>query len=105
LYFGESDPYFSVYTDHLPMVLGGATREEIADLSPDMQQVYKTWENPPEYELYDLDNDPWEFNNLAESSDHQIKLTEMKEILYDWQMDTRDPFANPEMFARIREEV
>lgn len=44
---------------------------------------------PPE-ELYDLDDDPAEINNLANDSKHESKLLEMRKALEQWQNDTQD---------------
>jgi N-sulfoglucosamine sulfohydrolase len=46
---------------------------------------------PPE-ELYDLDNDPHEIENLASHPDHQGTIKELRAELETWQMETKDPF-------------
>ncbi len=38
----------------------------------------------PEFELYDLQNDPWELNNLADDPDYQDVKNEMLTSLNDW---------------------
>ena len=45
-----------------------------------------------EFELYDLQTDPDEINNLAASADHQALLTDMKADLKEFQLQTRDPW-------------
>jgi N-sulfoglucosamine sulfohydrolase len=106
LYSGEPDPYFPVYTDHIyPTVLSGTSREEIASLPDESKEVYDRWENPPAYELYDLENDPWEFDNLADDPNHQEELNRLKGVLKDWRVTTRDPFLDSVNFNKIRAEV
>jgi N-sulfoglucosamine sulfohydrolase len=46
---------------------------------------------PPE-ELYDLENDPREINNLATHPDFQEIVHELRADLERWQLETRDPF-------------
>jgi arylsulfatase A-like enzyme len=52
-------------------------------------------ETRPIEELYDLDLDPFELNNLSEEPEWQEKLAEMRERLQQWQRLTSDP-AEPE---------
>jgi N-sulfoglucosamine sulfohydrolase len=95
-----------VYTDHIyPTVLSGTSREEIASLPDESKEVYDRWENPPAYELYDLENDPWEFDNLADDPNHQEELNRLKGVLKDWRVTTRDPFLDSVNFNKIRAEV
>lgn len=46
---------------------------------------------PPE-ELYDLDQDPQEINNLASDPDFQGIVNELRADLERWQLETKDPF-------------
>lgn len=43
-------------------------------------------------ELYDLETDPGEMNNLIESPEHKAKRDELHDRLIDWMYRTRDPF-------------
>ena len=66
------------------------------------------WETKPAEELFDLQNDPDEVNNLVDSPDHQEILSRMRKAHKDWvfrvrdlgflpegQMHTRDPNVTP----------
>ena len=44
----------------------------------------------PEEELYDLDSDPHELNNLARSPEHRTALDKLQTLLDAWIADTRD---------------
>ena len=44
----------------------------------------------PVEELYDLQADPWEMNNLAGEAQHADRLERMRRKLYDWMLETRD---------------
>lgn len=46
-------------------------------------------QRPPE-ELYDLENDPLELENLAGRSEFQDTLKEMRKALEEWQLETKD---------------
>ena len=58
----------------------------------------------PEYELYDLEDDPYEWNNLAENPAHASDLEEMKNALHDWMQKTDDFLINPETMAQYKKE-
>ncbi len=44
----------------------------------------------PEYELYDLNNDPYEINNLAAMPRYKGKLNELLSVLNDWRESVND---------------
>ncbi len=48
------------------------------------------WEPKPEEELYDLKNDPYEVNNLANSDDHRHIKEDLQGALRDHMIRTRD---------------
>jgi N-sulfoglucosamine sulfohydrolase len=62
--------------------------------------VYDRVENPPEIELYDLQQDPYEWSNLADSSE----LAEVRERLLlaikEWRQSTKDPLLDPAEFEK-----
>ncbi len=106
LYSGKSDPYYTVYTDHVyPQVVSGTSRAEIATLPDALQDIYERWENPPAFEFYDLEKDPWEFNNLADDPNYKDELMHMKSVLKNWRVATRDPFVDSLHFKMIKAEV
>lgn len=90
---GRGDfPAFHAYAN--PDFPSGATAEEIAASEEKIRKAYALWQNPPEWELYDLKNDPWEFENLAEKPDKAEILSEMKRALMAWRETTKDPFLD-----------
>jgi len=48
------------------------------------------WEPKPAEELYDLETDRDEVNNLANSPEHQQTLQRMRAAVHDWQLRIRD---------------
>lgn len=57
-----------------------------------VRAAFDTFANPPEFELYDLLNDPIEFHNLAADPLYQTVLQELQTALMAWRTDTNDPF-------------
>ena len=46
----------------------------------------------PEFELFDLEQDPNEFNNLSDKAEYKQTLDEMIGKLKEWQLETKDPW-------------
>jgi len=69
----------------------GAARGELAKRGSVVSNGYQTYMKPPEYELYDLKNDPQEWNNLANQEDFQDIQTDLLRRLNLWRRDTQDP--------------
>jgi N-sulfoglucosamine sulfohydrolase len=65
------------------------------------QRLWFAKTKPPE-ELYDLERDPHEINNLAESPKHREKLNELRAALDKWIIETGDmgAIAETELIAR-----
>ncbi|MCB1062529.1 MAG: sulfatase-like hydrolase/transferase [Verrucomicrobiae bacterium] len=60
------------------------------------------WEKKPSEELYDLQTDPDEVNNLAGSTEHQQILERMRKAHHDWVMEVRDVGFLPEAEIHAR---
>ncbi|KPK69465.1 MAG: hypothetical protein AMJ84_09545 [Acidithiobacillales bacterium SM23_46] len=66
-----------------------------------VRRAFDTFADPPEFELYDLKNDPVEFNNLAgdpESREVQERLTK---ALFEYRKQTNDPFLDPTFLEKM----
>ncbi len=99
---GQENPHFSSYANHLNVHFTGGTEiEEIQSAPAPIQTAYATWKNPPEYELYDLTQDPLEFNNLSDDPAFHSELEDLKWKLYQWQKNTQDPFLYPEKLRQF----
>jgi N-sulfoglucosamine sulfohydrolase len=57
-------------------------------------QAFKRSVHPPQYELYDLQDDPWEYYNLAEDPRYREELDGLKLALKSWREENADPFLD-----------
>ncbi|HBJ83406.1 MAG TPA: sulfatase [Verrucomicrobiales bacterium] len=90
----HGEPHFD---DYIP--------KAIADAAPEVRTAYAVMENPPRYELYDLQADPHEFHNLAASAKHASTLAELQKQLTTWREQTQDPLLDPQNLQRLTAEV
>ncbi len=58
--------------------------------------AYIWMKTKPLEELYDLHDDPYEINNLADCPEHQDKLIELRKALAAWQLEVGDLGFIPE---------
>lgn len=86
----SAEAYLHQYNSHYA---AGCTVEEISTAPQAIQDAYRRFLTPPSYELYDLQNDPHEFTNLANSSSHAVIKTRLISEFRAWQQATSDPFA------------
>ena len=87
-----------------PDFAGGLSRT-IAAAAPEVRAAYALMEKPPRYELYDLQADPYEFRNLANSPDHAAPCAELQQSLAEWRQETKDPLLDPVNLQRLTAEV
>ena len=80
------------------------TPEELENVPKHLQRAYSIFRQPPEYELYDLQNDPWEFYNLAEDPRYAEQLKRLKEQLATWQEETNDPLRHKHILDKFTAE-
>ena len=77
----------------------------IANAPEPVCSAYERMKRPPLFELYDLENDPYEFTNFVDDPAHAKVLSELKRELADWRKRTRDPLLKPENLTRLKAEV
>lgn len=80
---------------HPHFVISDATPADQATVSDKVKAAWDVWKTPPHYELYDLQQAPGEWQNLAQDPDHAEVKQRLIEALVDWQTSTRDPFSDP----------
>lgn len=98
---GETNPDFQgkVAKEH-PEIIPAITAA-----SEEVRESYARMQQPPRWELYDLHEDPYEFQNLAESRDHAAVLAGLKQQLANWRQETHDPLLDQTNLQRLKAEV
>lgn len=59
------------------------------------EQRQASFLQPPEYELYDLQQDPHEWDNLAEKAEFAATKNRLLAAMHEFQSEIKDPFADP----------
>lgn len=100
------NPDFMLYASHYnPHFAGGTEEAELAGTSSRIRHAYATWRHPPAYELYDLKEDPFEWQNLAGSPAYATVQQELQDALAQWQTETRDPLADSTLLKEYIDEM
>lgn len=60
-----------------------------------IRAVYDRVTHPPEFELYNLKDDPHEMVNLADRPEYRGRIQQMRERIQHWRTETDDPFLDP----------
>ena len=84
---------------------GSPTYEELKTADQRTQTAYATWLNPPEYQLYDLENDRHEFINVTDDPTLEEVKTRLINRLSQWQQETDDKLRIPEMLEHLTREI
>lgn len=83
--------------------IAGTTMDEIQKAPAHVQTAYRTFLHSPRFELYDLEKDPYEFNNLADRAEYTHIRESLLDALQNWQRKTRDPLSQPKMLSEFAE--
>ena len=89
----RDDRYKLVYNPDRALNRLAASRYRNSKLPED--QHVQSFLHPPEYELFDLQEDPHEWKNLANSPDHQTIKERLLKAMREFQHGIGDPFAIP----------
>ena len=94
---GEENLDARTYLDpsHPHFVVSGARPDEQQAAPPHVRAAHARWSHPPRYELYDLQSDPHEWDNLADDPEHEATRERLIRALEEWQRRIRDPFLDP----------
>ncbi|AWI10633.1 hypothetical protein CKA38_09955 [Ereboglobus luteus] len=101
----KENPHYALYLKGAGHFSTGTKEEEINASSDTIKQAYNTWRFPPEYELYDLNNDPDEWNNLAGNPEYKETLERLKNELYKWRKETKDMILDPKKLQMLNKEM
>jgi len=96
--FGIRDErYKLVYNPDRALNLLAQSRYSNSQLPED--QYVQSFLHPPEYELFDLQEDPYEWKNLADSAEHNTIRQRLLKAMQQFQHEIKDPFASKENIA------
>src|SRR6056297_1036724 len=86
-----------------PSVDGDQAPVLAKQLDPDhpAREAMERLQDPPEWELYDLQEDPHEFVELSNDPTRAAETRRLKQALRDWQARTEDPFTDRAFRDRV----
>ncbi len=92
--------YIRHFMPHLPYIQSGYIYSDVKEAFKALQQARqagltnaeqeKLWKAKPIEELYDLQTDPKELQNLAQSEAHTAIKTQLRNKMHEWMITTRD---------------
>ena len=85
--------------------IGYSTSRDERYARTDIRTAFDTFAEPPEFELYDLEQDPWEFRNVAGNPDHAEVEQRLKSALETWRQETDDPTLDPDFHDEIKQQL
>ncbi|BDS08560.1 heparan N-sulfatase [Oceaniferula spumae] len=98
----RNERYKLIYNPYRHLNYLGLSRYKNSKL-PENQHV-KTFLHPEEYELYDLQTDPYEWKNLATAPEHQEEKNRLLTAMKTFQKEIKDPFLDKTNLDIFQEE-
>ena len=80
------------------------TADEHALASPQVKAAFDRYQHPPKIQLYDLQEDPNEWMNLASQPEYLELENRLLEVLKEFREQTYDPFLDKKNLARFQSE-
>ncbi|QKJ32628.1 sulfatase [Mucilaginibacter mali] len=89
---------------HGDAIAGSPTFSELANATASIQKMYNDWLHPAKAQLYDLEKDPWEFNDLSADPKYAAIKQRLLNQIFKWQKDTDDPLRFPDRLKKFTQE-
>jgi N-sulfoglucosamine sulfohydrolase len=99
---GTENPGYEFTLSHIVKI---DEEELLKEADPKIKKAYLLMKNPPEYELYDLETDPYEMKNLSDDKDYKDVFKYLKEELRNWQQQTDDPLIDKDKARQLFEMI
>ncbi len=101
----REDPAARYYRTHGHAHWSGClTDKELVGATEQTKAGYARWLKPPEFQLYDLKTDPYEWTDLSNNPKHADAKHRLQTALKKWQANTCDPLADPEKLNMLMNE-
>ena len=100
-HFFPDRPYLK-HVDYMFQTPTTRVWKELFDAGKLKPEQAKFWQNKPVEELFDLESDPWEVDNLADDPKYSEQLNSMRGALMQWMIQTRDTGLMPEAEMHAR---
>jgi N-sulfoglucosamine sulfohydrolase len=84
---------------------GSPAMKELETAPPLVRKIYNDWLMPNKVQLYDLKNDPWEFNDLSNDRKYAAVKKRLLDAIQKWQQATNDPLRFPEKLQMLTREI
>lgn len=97
------NPIEEYYTKHV-LVDTGTTQWEIDHGDEGTRRIYEQWRRPKPVEIYDLHTDPYEFNDLSETTTGAAVKDCLLPVLHRWRVETCDPLLDMQRVRLLVEE-
>jgi len=89
------------HSEHGKAAYVGCPTPDDLETAPDpVKRMYQDWLQPPKIQLFDLENDPWEFTDISEDPEYAAVKERLLGALSGWQEKTDDPLRFP---GRLRD--
>lgn len=89
---------------HDDAIAGSPTFSELESAPAQIKKMYKDWLHPAKAQLYDLEKDPWEFNDLSANPKYDAIKQRLLSQIFKWQKDTDDPLRFPDRLKKFTQE-
>jgi N-sulfoglucosamine sulfohydrolase len=97
----RGDPVAIYFLDRPDTYIGTPKLNELEKAGGQLKKIYDRLLYPPKVQLYDLGNDPWEFNDISDNPDYLDIKKNLLNTLFNNMEETNDPLRFPEKLHKL----
>ncbi len=97
----REDPVAVYFHERPDTYIGTPKLNEIEKAGGQLKRAYDILLHPPKVQLYDLEADPWEFNDLSENPDYNTIKKNLLDTLLGNMKKINDPLRFPEKLHKL----